>query len=386
MSLLYPLKPSDLADDLEAFVYVVLYCALRWHKHGDTPFVKANASPDAKIIANNNNTAFARKIDALFYEDTLAVKGCYSAGETKLEKIMSGKPPIDLADQTSPLAILLGKLYDLLKKHYEGINFKALENKRLHGSNNESTPAPAPAPAKQVAKEKTPRIFNPFRRKVPKVKAHPGTLDTKDVSDADKAASSTSPPRNLPLDSHQAILAIFEGAFADESDGAFWDTSVFVNDKLWDQYEGLLTFPGTRTRGLTGARGARRTSVKRSADDAGVGAQVTVPSKQRKNVVLRDHGRSFRVPMVTESERAAAAAAVEAAAAAAAEEAAAAAAEPAVDDPPVNAPAGEDAEPAVEQVAAADPPPPPVTRESSGHTPIVGTMVLRRRKKKPQAK
>ena len=81
-ALQYPTKPSEVADDLESFIYVVLYMAARFHYHDKSPLdVKQTSPEDKKKAANAKNEKLSRFLYNFFYDDSPTSSGHYTGGE-----------------------------------------------------------------------------------------------------------------------------------------------------------------------------------------------------------------------------------------------------------------------------------------------------------------
>lgn len=106
----YPLKPHELPDDLESFVYVIVEGAARFHLHdlSDVPGY------------------FATLVSGFF--EACSGTGVYrTGGRQKLIAINSG-PPIQSYSRI--LSDLLYGLYDLLKQQWESVDRAKLEEYR----------------------------------------------------------------------------------------------------------------------------------------------------------------------------------------------------------------------------------------------------------------
>ncbi|OBZ73849.1 hypothetical protein A0H81_06455 [Grifola frondosa] len=104
--LMRPEKQYTLSDDLESFIHLVNWLSLKYHRH------KFSDSP----------TALASLIHKEYDECYISPDGCYDVGgESKLTRIQTGLPPVQLSD-ASALATLLRSLATLLKLHYETLD------------------------------------------------------------------------------------------------------------------------------------------------------------------------------------------------------------------------------------------------------------------------
>ena len=99
-----PERQHDLADDLEAFMHVLNYCAL---KH----------LPDAA-----STEAESAYLTQYLYNAVVPADTPYSKGSPlKLEKVQNGTPFVNGLPPQHPLAGLLAELSQLCKQHYEHV-------------------------------------------------------------------------------------------------------------------------------------------------------------------------------------------------------------------------------------------------------------------------
>ncbi|KIP08662.1 hypothetical protein PHLGIDRAFT_126863 [Phlebiopsis gigantea 11061_1 CR5-6] len=123
----YPKKPVELADDLESFVYVIVYMALRFHIHDMTdPGLHKDLNFDELAAINGGNENLATRVHGLFTENWACEGGYRGGGMTKIWIIKSDMLPLDLrklGNQTSPLSLLMQRLYRLLHYHYLAIDY-----------------------------------------------------------------------------------------------------------------------------------------------------------------------------------------------------------------------------------------------------------------------
>ncbi|KAM5538320.1 hypothetical protein V8D89_007922 [Ganoderma adspersum] len=100
----YPERQHELADDLESFMHVLNYCAL---KH----------LPDAASTEAESAYLTQCLYDAVVPTDTPYPKG----SPLKLEKVQNGTPFVNGLSPQHPLAGLLTELSQLCKQHYEHV-------------------------------------------------------------------------------------------------------------------------------------------------------------------------------------------------------------------------------------------------------------------------
>ncbi|EKM53566.1 uncharacterized protein PHACADRAFT_211242 [Phanerochaete carnosa HHB-10118-sp] len=106
----YPKKPVEVEDDVEAFIWLIVYIAMRLYKH--------NLSKTPAKLADLTNK--------LFYEEEIDEYGYRVGGKTKMSYIDHGKPPIQLEDRKSPVAIFLDQAFKHLQEVYAKIDYKAI--------------------------------------------------------------------------------------------------------------------------------------------------------------------------------------------------------------------------------------------------------------------
>lgn len=274
LTLLFPAKPHELADDLESFVYLLLYCALRFHRHELTPAVTFPDTPGTVLLQlNSQNKALAKQVDDIFYDDSRKVNGYFTAGVRKESSILLAKVPISL-DETmdgSPLlARLLQSLYDLLRRHYWSVDRDALAC---------YTHSPAQGLGrKRPPKGGSPQCFDPF-----------GDYG-EELEDSQTAGPSHPPsprpavPQPLPrapspllrkganvarpLDNHKEIFQLFANVLKDPKTGLALDMTNYRDDKIFDQFDNLhvtVDLPvKNASSGVTGTTTTTTTNTTRS--------------------------------------------------------------------------------------------------------------------------
>lgn len=235
LSLCFPHKPSELADDLESFIYVVLYMVFRFHAHNLSPSATKKDTVEQQMNANGVNTALAIEVHHFFYQDDNSALGYYSGGKSKLTYINNGEPPISLhSPQSLPslLAPWLKRAYGLLKSHYKAVDLGALKAYAAPGTNEPWKPDPQPQPAQR--KKNAP---NPFAKKTAfKTGEAPLTM----------LASTGSKPSSVAgkrvLDRHDAVCELFDSFFKNESGQRLEDFDQYRGDEFFDQFNGLKAY------------------------------------------------------------------------------------------------------------------------------------------------
>ncbi|KAI0672120.1 hypothetical protein C8Q78DRAFT_727750 [Trametes maxima] len=104
----YPQKPYHLSDDLESFLHVLSWCALRYLKHG--------------LSGRENTGVLASRFYDLFDKEVQEGSGAdLWQAHTRFSVIMYGMAPVPrpLGTRTNAFAMLLQDLVDLCRQHYK---------------------------------------------------------------------------------------------------------------------------------------------------------------------------------------------------------------------------------------------------------------------------
>ena len=254
LTLQYPRKPPEVADDLESFIWVILMMAYRFHKHSfSLPLGDIEPTRKNLIDINSQNKELADQIHLVFYQQQRCGNGSYIGGANKLNFINTGVPPIRLKNKNSVLARFLRKAFELLHKHYSAVDFQALEPYYVEPLENNDKPRP----------------FNPEKRKVVRPK------DKFDLSDLESDGDEETPPPVKPeraveskrvLDDHKSLLRLLDdmiGGEAAEGDDVSADD---LDDYVFDQFLGLpeVTYTRVFDTGQQKSTSSRVASQKRS--------------------------------------------------------------------------------------------------------------------------
>lgn len=129
---MYPKKPQEVADDLEAIVYILVRMALRFHRHTQSlNYPPEERSPDDIRNANATNEDLATLVSSFFDVQIECEDGYWSGGTVKKNWLQNTGLPVELSagpdGSVTPLASLLESLYALLRQHYGAINYADLE-------------------------------------------------------------------------------------------------------------------------------------------------------------------------------------------------------------------------------------------------------------------
>ena len=244
LSLQYPLKPNQLADDLESFVHVITYHCLRFHRHSMTVHVTKKMEPADLMSKNKENSKLA--IHLLNYYHFNEQLGQFRiGGDHKLDSIKQANPPFKGDSNPTILSPTLVRfvndLYKLLKEHYSTVDYGSLSPYRPpsidwdQGSSQQSTPL--------ILTGINPRgILN-------RMKDSESRSDESESGSVSQAAPVTAvtkgsaPVRDLC--SHEHIRELFSNVATEVLDSA----DNVQSDATQDQFLGLpiaLTLPGLK--------------------------------------------------------------------------------------------------------------------------------------------
>lgn len=171
--------------------------------------------------ANKQNLSLARFMFRTYHDSDVGSGGIHNGGERRLLFAKQGDPGFKMVNHDSPLAALVGNLFQLLRNYYAAINFDDLERYKV------VTP-----PVKVLPSKIVPYIA----RVMPPLPAEPA---------APASVQPQPPPPNLgprALDTHAEILRGFGNTLntferlAEEQNGRLY------GDKLPDQFLGLPQF------------------------------------------------------------------------------------------------------------------------------------------------
>ncbi|GJE97322.1 hypothetical protein PsYK624_135380 [Phanerochaete sordida] len=112
LALQYPRKPIEVEDDIEAFIWLIVYIVLERMDHG---------------LSTEDRDAL---VDKLFYVHKHDESGRAIGGELKLEYIKRGEPPVQLKDAQDPVAVFLADAFKLLRDVYAKVDYTAIEHWR----------------------------------------------------------------------------------------------------------------------------------------------------------------------------------------------------------------------------------------------------------------
>ncbi|TCD60312.1 hypothetical protein EIP91_010361 [Steccherinum ochraceum] len=203
----YPLKGNDVADDIEAFMHLLIVFGLRYHDH------TSSRKPDGL-----RNTLSV-------YDECTYVDGYWVGSETKLTNIQAGVLPCRLTDTEAGkdgFRSLLEGLAQACKTHYGSLDWQDLKRYALPSS-SEKAKADAQASIAQSA-IKTSSISRLLSLGASVVGPQPTAAATS------QAPSLPSAPKQPLLNTHNAFVKIFTDALGNPD---AWDSE----DKRDDQFK-----------------------------------------------------------------------------------------------------------------------------------------------------
>ncbi|KAH8100081.1 hypothetical protein BXZ70DRAFT_203982 [Cristinia sonorae] len=192
----FPLKPNEVADDIESFYHLLMLYALRFHRHGKT-------LEELKAILEST------------YDISKYHAGYWLGGITKYEYMETAHLPCRPAGQ---FGSLLASLAALIQKHYQKLD-KELAMYAVPQADLEPT-SPDPFQSSDM---------NTMKRSTNKSKAPPRRHR---IAASTVITSPEAIPVERTLTTHEQFSALLWGALYDDDEIDKWD----VNDKLpYDQ-------------------------------------------------------------------------------------------------------------------------------------------------------
>lgn len=254
LSLKYPNKPSELADDLESFLYVILYMAFRFHRHNMSPYIPEGATREELEQINGENWYLGNVAHSIFWEYWTNPNGSSGGGSRKYLQIKVGEPPLKLTPyangRNTPLALLIRRLYALAHHHYAAVDCDELL--KYNGK-----------PVRIVTQKE--ESENGSDHSSSSSGFYVSVPSADNDSDSDSAAqSSTEQPKaaatkkgSRVLDNHHNIIRAFSFVFKDKRNKPR-DLHRAWGDKLRDQLLGVRVYRGPPPR---------KPSTKRQLDE-----------------------------------------------------------------------------------------------------------------------
>lgn len=248
---MYPRKPKELADDLESFVYIPVYCLFRYHKHNLSSNLAdmLKGAPRIKQVAENRmNMSIAKAKSNFFYAEVPHTNGLYSGGETKYAKIQQGRPPILLSDDTSPAAKLLTELFLMLQRHYQTVKFRDLQQYLA-----DPTSPPKSLPQQIEDSDEIEGWESPKTAFDIIGMQEPDSTGCRDILSPSSSSANSLSVR--PLENHTMIMEIFNSVWKDKR-GRVRNIMPYRGDKLYDQFDGNLVFKTDEINNPSNSSGA----------------------------------------------------------------------------------------------------------------------------------
>ncbi|KAI0086349.1 hypothetical protein BDY19DRAFT_995954 [Irpex rosettiformis] len=91
VSLLYPGKPLELSDDLEAFIHAITFCCLRFHWHDFSDTSIEGAASDQQLKSINSENLKLRSYVSNYYNETFKEKNGTNSGGLRKKATTEGK-------------------------------------------------------------------------------------------------------------------------------------------------------------------------------------------------------------------------------------------------------------------------------------------------------
>ena len=148
----------ELADDLESFLYLLLWMAARFHVHGLS--IEETRQPGVNLEDlrryNQMNEALAQEVSRFFFEEVKLEDDLVGGGSAKRSAIDAGQSPIKLSPSSdgtaSPLAVLIEEVYAIVQEHHQAIDVSSLEPYSVHRARAGPSQSP-PQSMKAVSEE-----------------------------------------------------------------------------------------------------------------------------------------------------------------------------------------------------------------------------------------
>ena len=142
ISLQYPLKPIDVADDIESFLYLCVHYGVRFCPTSlsrlDPALTLEQGHTDELLNRNSGNDKMRNFVESFFYEEDRDPSGYVLGGATKLRCIKDSQTPNpgftfdeDEDGQESTLSTFVSKFYKIAHEHYKAINWRTMPATRL---------------------------------------------------------------------------------------------------------------------------------------------------------------------------------------------------------------------------------------------------------------
>ncbi|EKM57668.1 uncharacterized protein PHACADRAFT_115930 [Phanerochaete carnosa HHB-10118-sp] len=248
LALRYPFKPAEVADDIESFVYILLFMAMSFHFHEFSSLAPVGSSLEQQRAANARNESLAFRFYEVFHEAERS-QGIYVGGFVKEMAIQAIRVPIKLDQLNGPSSLerVLQKAYKLLNRHYRRVDQTTLDQFSV---------APKAGGPSRFAREKgfgQKKSPSHTARYAPDVFSRHPHLNRRapPSSSGSSSGSAISNGSQRPLDKHDAMLQILQSAWFDE-DGHPLDITDYLDDCLYDQCTNQPVMTSSRRKNFTG--------------------------------------------------------------------------------------------------------------------------------------
>ncbi|EKM57057.1 uncharacterized protein PHACADRAFT_208209 [Phanerochaete carnosa HHB-10118-sp] len=241
LSLRYPRKPPEVADDIESFIYVIAFMGMRFNWHQFSPQDrKVPSTREKRNEFNNTNSRLAVAVNSFFFQDEPVGQGFVMGGVTKLSLISLRQLPVVFLphnDRKPLIEVFLTKAWDLLNQHYSQLDLKRYATYEVKPSDKarpDESDKPRPQPKARDLK------LSVFLEMTPGATLRPRD----DVGSASQIIAANAAPPAGPrggLD-HRALNEVLKSLFFDD-DNNERDISVYYEDKAFDQlvHQGIIT-------------------------------------------------------------------------------------------------------------------------------------------------
>ncbi|GJE92649.1 hypothetical protein PsYK624_088040 [Phanerochaete sordida] len=291
LALRYPTKPAEVADDIESFIYIILYFSMRFHLHALSSAAPKGSSLEQQRASNAVNERLAVMFYDVFHAAERLPDGHSVGGTYKKLCIKTTFVPIQLQqidNKPTPLARFLEKAYALLHRHYKRVNHAALASFAFKSTVQHTEMDAERKAAEEKAEQGGENLRSMWglleRRAVP-------TYAPSSRGSTPSSRASSSALR--PLDTHAALLNLFDHAFVNE-DGSPMNIAPYRVDVLYDQCIGQNVMTSSRRKAYHGVdlrkllSEARRQYCSGDSKDTGISdlasvAEVDEPVQEAEN-------------------------------------------------------------------------------------------------------
>ena len=241
----YPLKPPDIADDIESFIYVVLYMVMRFYRHHmSLPLEYKLATEEVqKRAIRADPYKLSDLVHSFFYAEEPGKRGFSKGGLMKFALAKSGIVPVMLLPNEdgspSSLQTFLMKAFDMMKVQYDTFDYTHLG--QYDPNNLNENEARAVAHSVQVHLHDDDPTYNPFVDM--KFAWPPKDWRSRMPSAITNAAVSK---KEGPLDSHEDMTNLLCEMFKDNK----LDRN--LDDHFLDQFNGLRVMVATESKNPSG--------------------------------------------------------------------------------------------------------------------------------------